>query len=109
MHQRKNPITINEGFNCLKCKIDVSPHPEGSCRNHCNHCLYSLHVDLEVPGDRANPCMGLMKPIAIELNKKKGPRILHLCQKCGFKGYNRCAPDDNWDLICELSRVPHGD
>ena len=47
-----------------------------------------------------------MKPVGVEMNKKKGVRIIHVCQKCGFKTKNRSAPDDNWDLICELSRVP---
>lgn len=107
MHIRKNMIQNNTGFKCLKCKMDVKKHPEGSCRNHCPYCLFSLHVDLDVPGDRLCECEGLMAPVGIELNKKKGTRLLHMCQKCGFKGYNRCASDDNWDLICELSRVPH--
>ena len=47
-----------------------------------------------------------MKPIGLELNKKKGTRVLHMCQKCGHKIWNRTAPDDNWDLICQLSRIP---
>ncbi len=106
MHKRKNPIKINESFKCIKCKMDVKPHPEGSCRNHCPYCLFSLHVDLEVPGDRLNECRGFMKPIGMEMNKKKGTRIIHFCQECGQKSYNRSASDDNWDLICELSRSP---
>ena len=107
MHIRKNMIQNNTGFRCQNCNIEIPPHPGGSCRNHCSFCLCSLHVDLEVPGDRANECKGLMRPIAVELNKKKGTRVLHMCQKCGHKGWNRTAPDDNWDLICQLSRVPH--
>lgn len=104
----KNFIKINEGFTCERCKMPVPPHEAGSCRNHCSYCLYSLHVDLNTPGDRLNECRGLMKPVGIELNKKKGTRLIHVCQKCHFKACNRCAPDDNWDLICELSRVPQG-
>lgn len=99
-------IQSNEGFTCQKCKVKVPPHDAGSCRNHCNYCLYSLHVDDQVPGDRASNCKKLMAPIAIQNNKKKGTRILHLCQVCGYKIWNRSAPDDNWDLICELSRIP---
>lgn len=106
MHIRKNMIQANEGFKCKHCKRSVDPHTGGSCRNHCPYCLYSLHVDLEVPGDRANECMGLMVPIGMEENKKKGTRILHMCQQCGFKGFNRIAPDDDWELICRLSRSP---
>ena len=99
-------IANNKGFICLHCRRKVKKHEGGSCRNHCPYCLYSQHVDLDVPGDRANDCGGLMVPIGMEIHKKKGERIIHLCQKCGHKNYNRVAPDDNWDLICKLSRVP---
>ena len=106
MHVRKNPITINEGFKCAKCKKTVKPHEGGSCRNHCPYCLYSLHVDLKVPGDRLSECEGLMRPVGIQLHKKKGARIIHVCEKCGHKTFNRAAPDDDWDMICQLSRIP---
>jgi len=106
MHIRKNMIKGNKGFTCKQCKKKVGKHTGGSCRNHCPFCLYSLHVDLEVPGDRKCECEGLMVPVGLELNKKKGDRIIHICQKCGHKSYNRIAPDDDYDLICELSRVP---
>ena len=105
MYKRNNPITRNEGFTCAKCGKKVKPHDGGSCRNHCNYCLYSFHVDV-VPGDRLSECEGLMKPVGIQLNKKKVTRVIHVCQKCGIKTYNRSAPDDDWDLICELSRIP---
>ena len=106
MHIRKNMITKNEGFKCAQCKKQVTPHPGGSCRNHCPFCLYSLHVDDKVPGDRLCECEGLMAPVGIENSKKKGTRIVHVCQKCSIKTHNRIAPDDDWDMICELSRVP---
>ncbi len=106
MHKRKNPIKVNEPFKCVKCKMDVKPHPDGGCRNHCPYCFYSMHVDLEVPGDRLSECNGLMKPVGVEIHKKKGTRIIHFCQKCGLKTYTRSASDDNWELICELSRMP---
>jgi len=104
--KRKNMIQNNTGFTCEKCGKEVGPHTGGSCRNHCPFCLFSKHVDLEVPGDRENLCEGLMVPIGIELNHKKGTRIIHMCQKCGFKTFNRAAPDDDMDLICKLSRIP---
>lgn len=108
MHIRKNMIQANEGFTCAnpKCGKKVGKHEAGSCRNHCPYCLYSLHVDLAVPGDRASECEGLMVAIAMEANKKKGVRVKHLCQSCGHMAWNRMAPDDNWELICELSRIP---
>lgn len=106
MHLRKNPITINEGFTCLRCKMEVKPHTGGSCRNHCPYCLYSLHVDKGVPGDRESECGGLMKPVGVEVNKKKGTRLIHVCGTCGVSTINRVAEDDNWGFICELSRIP---
>ncbi|QQR83087.1 RNHCP domain-containing protein [Candidatus Peregrinibacteria bacterium] len=99
-------IKIDEPFTCLKCKMPVKKHPDGSCRNHCPYCLFSMHVDLETPGDRLSECKGLMRPVRIELNKKKGVRIFHECVQCGHTIFNRSASDDNWNLICELSRVP---
>ena len=105
MNIRKNMLQANKGFSCKKCRKKVGP-AEGTSRNHCPFCLYSLHVDSEVPGDRLSECHGLMAPIGIENNHKKGIRIRHLCQLCGKDMYNRLAPDDNWGLICELSRVP---
>jgi hypothetical protein len=47
-----------------------------------------------------------MAPVGVELNKKKGTRIVHVCKSCGHKAYNRMAPDDDWELICRLSRIP---
>lgn len=108
MQIRKNPITINTGFTCKnpKCKKRVKPSVDGSCRNHCPYCLWSLHVDQEVPGDRASECGGLMSPVGIEIDKKKGIRLIHVCMECGRKAFNRSASDDNYDLICQLSRIP---
>jgi ribosomal protein L37E len=106
MHLRRNFISINEGFVCKKCGKEVPPSNDGSCRNHCPLCLWSLHVDKEVPGDRESECMALMQPIGMEVSKRKGLRIHHMCQQCGHKSWNRSASDDNYDLICELSRIP---
>ncbi|MDQ5968548.1 MAG: hypothetical protein QG561_147 [Patescibacteria group bacterium] len=49
-------IMRNETFTCVHCGIQVSQHPTGSARNHCPVCLYSLHVDESVPGDRLSDC-----------------------------------------------------
>jgi hypothetical protein len=106
MHIRKNMISVNEGFKCANCKRVVEPGEGGICRNHCPYCLFSLHVDLDVPGDRANECGGLMAPTGVELNKKKGPRLIHVCKVCGHKSVNRMSSDDDWELICRISRIP---
>jgi DNA-directed RNA polymerase subunit RPC12/RpoP len=81
-------------FICANCNKKVSLSAPGTKnRNHCPFCLYSLHVDI-IPGDRKNPCMGLMKPVALT-TKHDGEEVLtHKCQKCGFERWNRVAGDD---------------
>lgn len=71
---------IDEEFVCEHCGNKV-PKLGYSCRNHCNICLYSKHVDIN-PGDRAETCHGLLEPIGIEINPKKGYVIVYKCQKC---------------------------
>ena len=88
---RKNE---NTGFTCANCSKIVTALTNGSYRNHCPHCLYSLHVD-HIPGDRSSDCRGLMKPISIYWNSKKGYQIVHHCQSCGLEKVNRIASDCN--------------
>lgn len=96
---RKN----DDSFVCKNCGYEVKPLGYSS-RNHCPRCLYSLHVDVN-PGDRANECGGLMKPIHVELDSKKGYIIVHKCTKCGEIKRNKAAneakeqPDDIKELI----------
>ncbi|HAU33969.1 MAG TPA: RNHCP domain-containing protein [Lysinibacillus sp.] len=84
--------TKNTAFHCEQCGIDVTPLNNGSFRNHCPHCLYSKQLDI-VPGDRANPCKGLMKPITIDYSSKKGYQLVHQCTKCGHQSRNKVAVD----------------
>ncbi|MDD4351918.1 MAG: RNHCP domain-containing protein [Candidatus Gracilibacteria bacterium] len=95
---------INESFSCLHCNRKVSAHKAGSCRNHCPSCLYSLHVDQNLPGDRLNGCNGLMKPIAIENHSKKGFMLVHQCEKCAAITKNRLAPDDDMEKVAEIAK-----
>lgn len=92
---------IDEDFKCLNCHQLVNPLGY-TARDHCPHCLHSLHVDNN-PGDRANNCHGLLKPIKIE-NFKKTYKIIYQCQTCGIVKKNIMARDDNFDLIIELSK-----
>lgn len=85
-------IKRNEGFICLNCKKEVKPAKGGKCRNHCNFCLYSQHIDIE-PGDRKHSCKGLMKPKGTE-KRKKGVYIQHQCEKCGITKWNKILEDD---------------
>jgi DNA-directed RNA polymerase subunit RPC12/RpoP len=81
-------------FICANCNKQVSLIAPGTKnRNHCPYCLYSLHVDI-TPGDRKNPCMGLMQPVKLT-TKPDGEEVLtHKCLKCGFERWNRVAGDD---------------
>lgn len=102
----KKFIVINESFKCKNCSKD-NEKLRGSCRNHCAACLFSLHVDKEFPGDRESDCHGLMKPIKIDKDGKKGWIITHKCLKCGAEKINKAADDDNFDAIIELSQNIH--
>ncbi len=98
----------NCGFICGHCGKKVLPLSNGSYRNHCPFCLYSLHVD-GIPGDRSSGCKGLMKPVGIVYNSRKGYQILHRCNVCGFERVNKIAehtvmPDD-FDEIVRLGRI----
>ncbi len=97
----------NTGFVCEHCGREVWPLKAGSYRNHCPFCLYSRHVDI-VPGDRAADCGGLMEPIKIIYNSKKGYQIVHRCQKCGFERSNIISEDprqpDDIEAITDIMR-----
>lgn len=101
-NKRINPISINEGFKCLNCGELNSKAPK-TCRNHCKKCLFSLHVDSKVPGDRLSLCHGLMIPFTIDKSGKKGFVIFHKCVKCGKIAKNRAADDDSIDAIIKVS------
>ncbi|EKD47748.1 MAG: hypothetical protein ACD_65C00307G0001 [uncultured bacterium] len=101
-NNRKNFITINEGFACKNCGAKVEPL-KSSCRNHCANCLHSLHVDENIPGDRESECHGLMEPVGLEYKGKKGWQIIHKCVKCGKKQLNMTAEDDNREEIQKIN------
>ena len=94
--------TENTGFVCAYCGTDVEPLTNGSYRNHCPCCLWSIHID-DTPGDRMNDYLGLMKPIGVRIHSKKGYQIVHRCQKCCAKKVNRAAPDD-MDAILSMMK-----
>lgn len=92
---------IDEEFICDNCGKKINKL-DYSARDHCNHCLYSKHVDI-LPGDRKNQCKGLLKPIGIE-KFKDTYKIIYECQKCKQMHKNIMAIDDNYDLIINLSK-----
>ena len=92
---------LDEEFICENCKQRIEKL-NYTTRDHCNHCLYSKHVDIN-PGDRQNTCKGLLKPIGIE-KFKNTYKIIYKCEKCNQIHKNIMANDDNMDLIIELSK-----
>lgn len=78
-----------EDFDCLNCGTQVIGN---GFTDHCPNCLYSQHVDIN-PGDRANECRGMLRPIDIAPNKS-GYKIFYECQKCGLKMSNKSADND---------------
>ena len=88
-----------EDFVCEHCGVEV--HGNGYT-NHCPHCLYSKHVDVN-PGDREETCGGLMEPVSLE--QKDGQYILvHQCQKCGFERRNKVCEEDDFEAVLSLAR-----
>jgi hypothetical protein len=91
---------LDEEFQCEHCKKQVSKL-NYTARDHCPFCLYSKHVDIN-PGDRANPCKGLLEPIDIE-KFKDTYKIVYQCRKCKETHKNIIALDDDMDKIIEIS------
>lgn len=96
----------DDGFICKNCGFEVLPLGYSS-RNHCPRCLCSLHVD-NLPGDRANPCGGILRPFRVEPDPRRGYIILHRCDKCGEVRRNRAANEapvqpDDIDLLIRLT------
>lgn len=93
---------LDEGFICEHCEKEVNPLGYTS-RDHCPHCLYSKHVDIN-PGDRENTCRGLLKPIEIE-KFKDTYKIVYKCEKCNQLHKNIIAKDDDMDMIINISNI----
>lgn len=91
---------IDEDFICENCGLTVK-RLEYTARDHCPYCLCSKHLDIN-PGDRSNPCKGLLLPIGIE-KFKSTYKIIYKCSSCNKIHKNIMATDDNMDLIIKLS------
>lgn len=90
----------NQEFICFNCGKLVSQH-QTSSRDHCNYCLFGLHVDIN-PGDRLNDCKGALEPIGLKISNGK-TQIVYKCQKCSKQVFCIKADDDNSDKLLELS------
>lgn len=91
-------IRKTEDFTCEKCGFQVVGN---GYTNHCPECLWSKHVDI-FPGDRAGECQGMMEPIGVE-KKNQEYNILHKCVKCGLEKPNKASPDDNFQMLIQVS------
>lgn len=93
---------LDEAFICENCGKEVNPLGY-TARDHCPYCLHSKHVDIN-PGDRANPCKGLLVPIGIE-KFKDTYKILYKCRKCHQNHKNIIARDDDMEEIIKISKI----
>jgi ribosome biogenesis GTPase len=93
-------------FTCARCGRPVPLDVEGSGhRNHCPHCLHSVHLD-DVPGDRAACCGGVMEPVTVWVRSRGEWALVHRCRTCGRLSSNRIAGDDNEALLLSLAVRP---
>ena len=82
--EERHFVKNDQGFVCAHCGQTVEPLGYTS-RNHCPHCLYSLHVDIH-PGDRQNPCRGLMEPVGLDISAKKAMSSAFAARNAEAKG-----------------------
>lgn len=104
------------GFKCSHCHkwVAINAYIGTANRNHCNHCLWSKHVDIK-KGDRKEDCRGGMKPIGLTFKHEGFGRqgelmLVHECASCSQLSINRVAADDIdyeilsvFDRSCELT------
>ena len=90
-------IKNKEDFVCDHCGEKVAGN---GYTNHCPKCLWSKHVDVN-PGDRAEGCLGIMKPEKI-IAKKDTYAITHVCQRCGFERNQTLSKDDDFDEVITI-------
>lgn len=103
--RRKNPRTGT--FRCAGCRLDVPMDAPGTAhRNHCPHCLTSLHLDRRIPGDRDAGCGGRMSALGVTSRRDGEWLLIHECQSCGELSANRIAGDDNALAVMRLALRP---
>ncbi|MDD5068786.1 MAG: RNHCP domain-containing protein [Candidatus Pacebacteria bacterium] len=98
MKERKFQRKI-EDFTCEHCGFTVSGT---GYTNHCPKCLWSKHVDIH-PGDRANTCGGMMRPVG-SIYKGGEISVIQRCEKCNFEKKNKIVSEDNFDVLVSLAK-----
>ncbi len=104
--QQKKFTVINEGFICDICQHQNPPATK-TCRNHCQQCLCSKHVDIN-PGDRAEKCHGILRPSNFIIKGGSLSKIVFTCDRCGTVRKNKPADDDNKETIFILMQKLSG-
>lgn len=89
-----------EDFTCGNCGAQIKGN---GYTNHCPSCLFSKHVDVN-PGDRQEPCGGLMEPVGLILEKGKYV-ITQRCRLCGQVRKNHAAENDSTEAFIKLSET----
>ena len=96
-----------DSFRCRRCRLDVPLAAPGTQhRNHCPNCLWSRHVDDDVPGDRAADCDGSMEPIGVSARDDGEWALVHRCTTCATVHVNRIAGDDNQLMLMRIAVRP---
>lgn len=90
---RKFQRTI-EDFTCEHCGKPVKGN---GYTNHCPHCLWSKHVDIN-PGDRENSCHGMLEPVDAYL-KNGNWHLIHKCTQCGETRNVQVSKVDSLEVI----------
>jgi hypothetical protein len=80
--------------------------PGTAHRNHCPTCLWSRHLDDDVPGDRDAECGASMEPVAVCVRTDGEWALVHRCSGCSTVHINRIAGDDNPLVLMRLAVRP---
>ena len=100
-------MAFARSFTCEHCGVEVPLDAPGTThRNHCPGCLWSRHLDRNVPGDRKADCTGGMEPIAVTVRGEGRWVLIHRCTNCGRLRLNKTAGDDNVLLLMRLAALP---
>lgn len=87
-----------ENFVCEHCGYAVTGDGH---TNHCPHCLWSKHIDVD-PGDRREKCGGMMRPVALEGSSPLYV-IVHRCERCGSQRRNKVQREDDAAAVLALA------
>ena len=92
-----------EDFDCEHCGYPVKGD---GYTNHCPMCLWSKHVDVN-PGDREEPCQGMMEPIDV-VSKKGDYRILFRCTRFQVERWNKASKQDDFEILLQIMAEKKG-